>query len=171
MGLDTKPSQEETVGLVAERVANCYAKHKLCCSESIMYVLSKAFPCALSGREAVQLGAGYCHGIGGAGCSCGALTGAVALLSYYLAPHADDGLKKRQFRKCIKEMHDQFKDRFRSTCCRVLSKKPKEGQRRFSCKDLTVGAAEIATHLLLKARPELLNSTEIDFLKSRELVL
>lgn len=171
MGIDAKPSQEETVGLVADRVADCYVKHKLCCSESIMYVLSKAFPCALSGREAVQLGAGYCHGMGGAGCSCGALTGSVALLSYYLAPHADGGLKKKKFRKYIKEMHDQFKDRCSSTCCRVLSQKTKEGQRRFSCKELTVGAAEIATRLLFKARPELLNSTEVDFLKSRELVL
>ena len=170
MELDTKPSLEETVGLVVDRVANCYDKHKLCCSESIMYVLSKAFGCELSGRDAVRLGAGYCHGMGGAGCSCGALTGSVALLSYYLAPHGNEGLKKKQFRRCVREMHDQFRERFRSTCCRILSKKPKDGKEllRFSCKELTEGGAEIATRLLLKSRPELMSGADLDFLESRE---
>lgn len=173
MGTDSTSSLEEIVALVVERVDNCYDKHDLCCSEAISYVLSQAFAGGLSGRDAVQLGAGYCHGIGGAGCSCGALTGSVAMLSYYLGPHSPDGLKKKQFRRCIREMHDHFKERFHSTCCRILSKKVKGNQevRRVSCQQLTGGGAEIATHLLLTAKPELMDSIDLQFLQSRELTL
>lgn len=173
MGLEGPSSLDEIAGLVVARVGNCYDKHDLCCSESIMYVLSQAFASGLSGRQAVQLGAGYCHGMGGAGCSCGALNGAVALLSYYLAPHGPEGLSKKKFRRCIREMHDQFRQRFRSTCCRILSKKGKgENEvRRVSCQELTEGGAEIATHLLLAASPQLMARVDLDFLHNRNLSL
>ncbi len=173
MGADSTSSPGEIVDLVVERVGNCYDKHDLCCSESISYVLSQAFASGLGARDAVQLGAGYCHGMGGAGCSCGALTGAVAILSYYLGPHGPDGLKKKQFRRCIREMHDQFRGRFRSTCCRILSKKVKGKKEvgRVSCQQLTGGGAEIATRLLLMARPELMGSVDLEFLQSRDLIL
>jgi C_GCAxxG_C_C family probable redox protein len=138
-----------------------------------MFVLSQAFASGLSGRDAMELGAGYCHGMGGAGCSCGALTGAVALLSLYLSPHGPDGLKKKDFRRLIREMHDQFRQRFRSTCCRILSKKVKGEKelRRVSCQELTEGGAEIATLLLLAARPQLRARVDLDFLQGRELSL
>ncbi len=173
MESESTPSVEEIVGLVVERVGNCYDKHDLCCSESIIYVLNQAFNCGLAGRQAIQLGAGYCHGLGGAGCSCGALTGSVAILSLCLGPHGPDGLKKKPFRKWVKEMHDQFRGRFRSTCCRILSKKCKgdKEDRQISCLELTRGGAEIATTLLLQVRPELAGAVDFGFLQSRELIL
>jgi C_GCAxxG_C_C family probable redox protein len=166
MNLESTPTLDETITLVVERVGNCYDKHDLCCSESIMCVISQAFASNLSAQKAVQLGAGYCHGMGGAGCSCGALTGSVALLSYFLSPHGYEGLKKKQFRRVIREMHDQFRQRFRSTCCRILSKKEKGEGERVSCKKLTEGGAEIASRLLLEARPQLIDAVDFDFLRS-----
>lgn len=174
MGSDSTSLVAELTSQMVARVANCYAKHDLCCSESIVYVLSQAFASELSGREAVRLGAGYCHGMGGAGCSCGALTGAVAMLSFYLSPHTVGGLKKKAFRALIKQMHDEFKDRFRTTCCRVLCKKVKQGERyerRVSCQELTEGGAEIATRILLAARPRLAEAVDRSFLASRSLAL
>ena len=173
MGSGSTSLCEDIVALVVERVGNCYEKHDLCCSEAIMYVLAQAFASDLNGRDAVLLGAGYCHGMGGAGGSCGALTGAVALLSYYLGPHSVGGLKKKNFRRCIKEMHDRFQERFRSTCCRDLIKKVK-GEKdacRVRCQKLTEGGAEIATSLLLKIRPELLDVVDLDFLRSRQVTV
>lgn len=171
LGPEPRVNIEEIVALVVERVENCYEKLGLCCSESISYVLSQAFGSGLSGRDAVQLGAGYCHGMGGAGCSCGALTGSVVILSYYLGPHGADGLQKKKFQRCIRAMHDQFRERFRSTCCRILSKKGKDETpgSRIRCKELTEGGAEIATHLLLEARPELKRKVDLEFLRSRQL--
>ncbi|MDA3785662.1 MAG: C-GCAxxG-C-C family protein [Deltaproteobacteria bacterium] len=163
-------SLPEMVGLVVERVSNCYQKHDLCCAEAISAVLSQVFSSGLSAREAVQLGAGFCHGMGGAGCSCGALTGSVVILSYYLGPHGRQGLQKKEFRSCIRELHRQFQERFGSTCCRVLAKKgagDKES-RRVSCLELTKGGAEIAGTLLLKARPELMGSVDLVFLHSSQ---
>lgn len=164
---------EEIVGLVVARVGHCYETHRLCCSESISYVLSQAFGSGLSGRDALQLGAGFCHGMGGAGCSCGALTGAVVMLSRYLGPHGSTGLAKKKFQQTIREMHDLFRQRFRATCCRVLSKKVAAAgkERRFSCRELTEGGAEIAGRLLLAARPELLAEADLGFLGNRDLRL
>ncbi|MBU0682173.1 MAG: C-GCAxxG-C-C family protein [Proteobacteria bacterium] len=171
MGSEPLANLEEIVALVVERVGNCYEKLGLCCSESISYVLSQAFGSGLSGRDAVQLGAGSCHGMGGAGCSCGALTGSVVILSYYLGPHGPDGLQKEKFQRCIRTMHNQFRERFRSTCCRILSEKVKDETpgSRISCKELTAGGAEIATHLLLEARPGLARRVDLAFLRSRQL--
>lgn len=173
MGLDSTSSCEDIVALVVARVGNCYEKHDLCCSEAVMYVLGQAFASDLSARDAVLLGAGFCHGMGGAGCTCGALTGAVALLSYYLGPQSDGGVKKKKFRRCIKEMHDMFCERFRSTCCRDLLKKVKgeKGACRVSCQTFTEAGAEIATSLLLKIRPELLDVVDLDFLRSRQVTV
>jgi len=61
----TTPSVPEIVDLVVERVSNCYQKHDLCCAEAISFVLSQAFASGLSAREVVQMGAGFCHGMGG----------------------------------------------------------------------------------------------------------
>ncbi|MDR9501777.1 MAG: C-GCAxxG-C-C family protein [Desulfurivibrionaceae bacterium] len=167
---EVTPSLPEIVGLVVERVSNCYQKHDLCCSEAISSVLSQAFASGLSAREAVQLGAGFCHGMGGAGCSCGALTGSVLILSCYLGPHGPSGLQKKEFRSCIRELHHQFQERFRSTCCRVLSKKRAGDResRRVSCLELTKGGAEIAATLLLEARPELMHAVDLIFLHSSQ---
>lgn len=159
--------KKDIVAQVVARVADCYDKHDLCCSESICYVLSQAFAGGLSGRDAVRLGAGYCHGMGGAGCSCGALTGAVAMVAFYLSPHSPEGLRKKPFRREIRAMHDQFRQRFHSTCCRVLSKKGEGGSRRFSCLELTEAGAEMATHVLLAARPHLMEVVDRQFLQDR----
>ena len=75
---------EEIVQLAVVRAGNLYKTHKLCCSESIMVMMNRGFAAGLSDQAAKQLGAGFCHGMGGAGCSCGALSGAVAMLGLLL---------------------------------------------------------------------------------------
>lgn len=154
---------------VVERVADCYDQHDLCCSESIMVVLNRAFAGGLSDLAAVQMGAGFCHGLGGAGCSCGALAGGVTMLSLFLGPHVPNGLEKKAFRLMVKGVHDDFRQQFGSTCCRVLSKKVKDDKSRHqaNCLMLTRGGAKLVMKQLLAQRPELLQKVEEPFLNSR----
>lgn len=169
MKVEVTPLLPEIVGLVVERLSNCYQKHDLCCSEAISSVLSQASASGLSAREAVQTGADFCHGMGGAGCGCGALTGSVVIFPCYLGPHGPSGLQKKEFRSCIRELHHRFQKRFGSTCCRVLSRKV-AGDRercRVSCLELTKGG-EIAATFLLEARPELMRSLDLIFLHSSQ---
>lgn len=160
---------ESVVLNVVDRVANCYQQHDLCCSESIMVVLNRTFGGGLSDRVALQMGSGFCHGLGGAGCSCGALTSGVTILSLFLGPHDEMGLNKKVFRHLVKRLHDDFRQKFGSTCCRVLTKKVRGDKKRHqeNCLMLTRGGAELVLEQLLAHRPELFQEMDEEFLISR----
>ena len=122
MNSNTKKSSqhEDIIKLVSQRAENLYENHKLCCSESLLLVLNHGFNGGLSSEQAKQLGAGFCGGMGEAGCTCGALSGAIMGLGLLAGPHARSGLSKKQFRGLSKKMHDRFHEKFSSTCCRLL---------------------------------------------------
>jgi len=155
------------VDLVGQRAANIYTARSYCCSEAVIVVINQGFRGDLSPEMAVRLGSGFCHGMGGAGCACGALAGAEVALSLFLGPRQPGGMKGKEFEKVAKEMHDRFRARFSATCCRVLLKRRKE-KNGATCKELTVGGAEIAAGLMLEQRPELAAKADLDFLAVRE---
>ena len=157
------------IKLAGQRAENLYKNHKLCCSESLLLVLNHGFEGGLPAETIKQLGSGFCGGMN-AGCTCGALSGAIMGLGLLLGPHAKNGLSKKKFRALSKKMHDRFHDRFASTCCRVLIEpfdKNKKG-RSLYCKGLTESTAEIAVSLLLEAVPGIIDKADIDFLSSRD---
>jgi len=161
---------KEIVTLVRQRAANLYENHRLCCSESLLLVLNHGFNGGLTSEQAKLLGSGFCGGMGEAGCTCGALSGAIMGLGLLVGPHAKGGLNRKNFRQLAKTMHDRFHDTFSSTCCRVLIKpfdKHKKGRSKF-CSDLTGLTAALTVELLLEARPELANRVQQDYLMQRD---
>jgi C_GCAxxG_C_C family probable redox protein len=163
-------NQENTarlVELVGQRAENIYSARGYCCSETLIVVINQAFRGDLSPEMALRLGSSFCHGMGGAGCVCGSLAGAEVALSLFLGPRQPGGMKLKEFEKVTKEMHDRFRDRFAATCCRVLLKRRKE-KGGATCKELTVGGAEIVAGLMLEQRPELAAGVDLDFLAVRE---
>ena len=163
---------EEIVILASQKAANLYEKQGLCCSESLLVMMSRAFGGDLSLNIAKRIGAGFCHGMGDAGCSCGALSGGVAALGLFLSPHSESGFRKNKFRPIVKKLHDQFRGKNKATCCRILTKNVKHDKRlrKRNCIRLTSIGAELATRILLEARPSLAEHTDYSFLKSREKV-
>ncbi len=152
---------------VKERTENLYEARKICCAEAVIATLNETFGGGLPYELAVRLGSGFCHGMGGAGCSCGALTGAEVVLGLFMGPTADGGMKKKEFGAVAKEMHDRFKERNVATCCRILCKRRKE-KKGPSCQELTGCGAELVTELLLAHRPELAERVNNDFLVARD---
>ena len=155
------------VALVGQRAANIFTARGYCCSETVLVVLNQGFRGDLSPEMAVRLGSGFCHGMGGAGCTCGSLAGAEVAISLFLGPRQPGGMKTKAFEPVAKEMHDRFRARFAATCCRVLLRRRKE-KNGATCKELTVGGAEIAAELILAQRPELAAKVDLDFLAIRE---
>jgi len=158
------------IELVRQRAENLYENHKLCCSESLLFVLNHGFNGGLSSEQAKQLGAGFCGGMGEAGCTCGALSGAIMGLGLLVGPHVTYGLNKKSFRQLARKLHDRFHERFSSTCCRVLIKKfekDRKGRSQF-CSNLTGTTAALATKMLLEARPDLAQRLQADYLASRD---
>lgn len=159
---------EELARLCGLRTENIYTARGYCCSEAVLVALDGAFRGGLGQETAVRLGSGFCHGMGGAGCLCGALAGAGVVVSLLLGPRGQGGMEKKAFEKEVaRALHDRFRERFTATCCRALLKRRKE-QGRAGCLELTVGAAEIAAALLLEQRPELADRVDREFLAVRE---
>lgn len=161
---------QEICRLAGERAENVYSARGLCCSEAVILVINEAFGGGLSPEIAVGLGSGFCHGMGAAGCTCGALAGSQIILGLFLSPHLPGGMKKKDFEKTVsRAMHDLFKERFKATCCRVLTRRRKEDKETAaSCATLTAGAAALAAQLLLRGRPDLLETADLEFLRKRE---
>ena len=111
--------KEKIIKLAGQRAENLYKNHKLCCSESLLLVLNHGFGGGLSTETVKQLGSGFCGGMN-AGCTCGALSGAIMGLGLLVGPHAKGGLNKKKFRELSQKMHNTFNQRFSSTCCRIL---------------------------------------------------
>ena len=160
----------QIIELVRQRAENLYTNHKLCCSESLLLVLNHGFNGGLSSEQVKQLGAGFCGGIGEAGCLCGALSGATMGLGLLVGPHVSSGMNKKNFRKLAKRLHDRFHEQFSSTCCRTLIKpydKDKKGRSCF-CGSLTGTTAAITTELLLETKPGLAGCAQADYLATRD---
>jgi len=160
----------EIIRIVGDRAGNLFDAGGFCCSESLLLVLNQGFDGGLAPEAVVSMGAGFCEGMGGAGCTCGSLSGAVMGLGLLLGPHCEKGLRKKEFAQLVRQMHDRFREQFGATCCRVLSKKVRHDKKlRFeNCKMLTMGAAEIAAEILLEARPEFADNADREFLSRRD---
>jgi C_GCAxxG_C_C family probable redox protein len=168
MSIDLKKnySHDEIVQLLRRRAENLFKDHKLCCSEALLLVLNHGFNGGLSSEQARQLGAGFCGGMGEAGCTCGALSGAIMGLGLLVGPHSKDGLRKKRFRQLARTMHDRFHGKFSSTCCRVLISEfdRNDKARTHFCAELTSFTAEIAAQLLLEACPGMVQHVQFEYL-------
>ena len=161
---------DEILLLVKQRAENLFTNLKLCCSEALLLVLNHGFNGGLSSEQAMQLGAGFCGGMGEAGCTCGALSGAIMGMGLLVGPHGKDGLSKKKFRQLAKKMLDRFHEKFSSTCCRTLIKDFNRNSkaRMHFCADLTAITAEIAVELLLEAQPDLIQQIQVVYLTDRD---
>jgi hypothetical protein len=67
-------------------------------------------------------------------------------------------------------LHREFAGRFGSACCKVLSKKVKhDGKAHFDqCAELTGAAAEIASRIILEAKPHLAKTADLEYLKRKD---
>lgn len=91
-----------------------YKDERLNCAESVLWSVLEnlGHPCP---GEYLAMTAGLGQGMGGAGCSCGSLTGGVLALGVCLA---DRDLS----RKAARALYDVFTAKHRAACCRVLHK-------------------------------------------------
>ncbi|MCF6291590.1 MAG: C-GCAxxG-C-C family protein [Desulfobacterales bacterium] len=172
MPLPQEHTIEEIAHLAGRRAANLFTARRLCCSEAVLLVLNNGFNGGLDFDTARNLGAGFCGGMGDAGCVCGALSGAVMGLGLFLGPAAPNGLNKKKFRALIKNLHNAFQTKQGSTCCRILIQDFSNGKQKTArhnhCTGITEHGGRLAVELLLKARPALLGRADLAFLEKKD---
>ncbi len=171
-GGDASPRYSETeallIGRIRARAENLFNTHQYHCAEAVLMALNRGFRAGLADHHAVALASGLPVGVGGSGCMCGALSGAILAMGLLLGgehPHRN----RASVRRASAILHDRFKAAHGSTCCRVLTRKAeKAGRARLDrCAAFTGDGAEIAARLALERRPDLLKQADQTYLDRR----
>lgn len=68
------------------------------------------------------MASGFPIGIGGSGCTCGAVVGGVMAIGLFFGRNEPKDTKVNKAMELSKELHDIFKERHKFLCCRVLTK-------------------------------------------------
>ncbi len=164
---------EEALELIQLRAVEMFHPRTFLCAETMVLVLGKTFGLdTASGSgpsldSAVCLARGWSQGMGGAGCTCGALNGGIMAMVLVL-----DEDNPRRARNRSRLLHDRFKDRYGTVCCRDLGKGrgPLSGHlsggRVPFCKELTGVCAALTAGMLLEADPGLAQAMDWEFLRT-----
>lgn len=91
------------------------------CSEAIVKTIKDEFGLDIPDRI-IAMASGFPVGIGAAGCTCGALSGGVMSLGLFFGREAAKDPCVGHAMQLSKELHDDFKNTYKSTCCRVLTR-------------------------------------------------
>lgn len=115
----------DAVQVARDRAEELYRSGQYLCSEAVLVVaneyLGHPMPDAM-----VRLASGFPVGIGMSGCVCGAIAGGVMALGLKLGRSTPREETPGLF-AASNELHDRFKTRRRSSCCRILISKVEFG--------------------------------------------
>ncbi|WP_411683167.1 C-GCAxxG-C-C family protein [Clostridium thailandense] len=100
---------------------NYYRNGDFYCSEAIVKTIKDEFDLPIS-DEIIKMASGFPVGIGGSGCTCGAVAGGVMVVGLFFGRTEPKDSKVNKAMALSKELHDIFKERHKCLCCRVLTK-------------------------------------------------
>lgn len=150
---------------ITQRAGGLMAGHKFGCSEALLLAFQEAFGEDLLPPAAVAMSSSFRGGMGGAGCTCGALAAGQMVLGSVFGYHgnadgAQDPETVKRARALFKELHDRFKETSKATCCRALTKGMDHDspERKENCNRLVRVAAGLTGGII--AREAALDPTE-----------
>jgi C_GCAxxG_C_C family probable redox protein len=163
-------AREELVGLIRHRAENLFETHQFLCAETVLYVLNQALRGGLPPEAAIRLSSGFSEGVGGAGCICGAFSGALMAVGLFLGRQGSSRRGSKSSRARSKGLYGRFRSKFESPCCRILTKKFKDDDKALfmHCTTHTGEVAELAARFILEARPDLVEQANWDFLTAKD---
>lgn len=120
----------------------------LFCSEAILQVFNKHLNLGLN-ENAIKMATGFGAGLGASKCCCGSLTGAVLVLSAVKGRTNNNDTVDEVF-ALTQELHDRFKQKYKATCCRILTKNVEWGapEHHQYCEQFVSGAVKILVDIL-----------------------
>lgn len=106
---------------VREKAESYYRNGDFYCSEAVVKTIKDEFNIDIS-DDIVAMASGFPVGIGGSGCTCGAVSGGIMALGLVFGRNTAKDSKVDKAMVLSKELHDYFKENHKSTCCRILTK-------------------------------------------------
>lgn len=138
--------------VAAGQYAEAYFDRGYNCAQSVLMAASDALGVNVP-PEMVRGMAAFTGGIGYSGCTCGALVGASAFAGMLAADESWPRRNKRATDVGAK-LHDAFKERYKTTCCRALRKGRDfhDRESRADCREITASTAELLVGIIETAK-------------------
>ena len=144
---------------VANKARDLFEHQGLYCAEAVLLAVNQGLKTGVDPTILRGVAMGFGHGLGGAGCLCGSLAGAVMAVSLALSGH----IPPDKVRRACGEVHERFRQGAGASCCRVLTKpfKDHKAKRFHHCSGLTAKGAQIAMEVILEKVPALAKGVDL----------
>lgn len=139
------------INKIRETAENYYRNGDFFCSEAIVKTIKDEFELPIS-DEIVAAASGFPIGIGGSGCTCGAVSGGVMALGLVFGRQVAKDPKVRKTMELTKELHEKFRNNHKSLCCRILTKglDMGSGEHKEQCISFTGEVAEEVAKIIVR---------------------
>ena len=139
------------INKIRETAENYYRNGDFLCSEAIVKTIKDEFKLPIS-DEIVAAASGFPIGIGGSGCTCGAVSGGVMALGLVFGRQVAKDPKVRKTMELTKELHEKFRNNHKSLCCRILTKglDMGSGEHKEQCISFTGEVAEEVAKIIVR---------------------
>ena len=111
---------------IRENAEQLYRNGSFYCSEAVVKAVLEGFGEDVP-HHIIAMSSGFPVGIGGAECTCGALSGGVMTIGYYFGRSKEGSPEVNKSMELSKQLYDRFISRNRCSCCRVLTKNMVKG--------------------------------------------
>lgn len=91
------------------------------CSEAVVKTIKDTFDLPVP-DTVISMASGFPVGMGGAGCTCGAVIGGIMALGLFFGRTEPKDEKVKKVMDLSLELHDTFRSRHKRLCCRILTK-------------------------------------------------
>ena len=98
-----------------------YRRLDFYCSEAIVKTIRDEFEVPVP-DDVIAMASGFPIGMGGSGCTCGAVAGGIMALGMFFGRSNPGDESVNRCMGLAKELHDTFRERHGCLCCRVLTK-------------------------------------------------
>ncbi|HAZ36580.1 C-GCAxxG-C-C family protein [Tissierella sp. MSJ-40] len=138
-----------------ERIHNLaeeyYRSGDFYCSEAIVKTIKDEFQLPMS-DAIIAAASGFPVGMGGSGCTCGAVAGGIIALGLFFGRTQPKDEKVNHTMELANELHNEFKKSHKSLCCRVLTKDMKLGSPKHmeQCISFTGEVAEKVARMIVR---------------------
>ena len=112
---------------VRTRAEEYYRNGEFYCSEAVVKSVVEQFEGEVP-PYVVAMASGFPVGIGGAECTCGAISGGVMAIGYFSGREEAGSDKVVRCMASSRELYDRFIERNRRSCCKVLTRGMVKGQ-------------------------------------------
>jgi len=124
---------------------------QLYCPEAIVKAINDGFRAGFP-DTVIRLASGFSFGVGGAGCSCAAVSGGVMAIGMFFGRESPNDPRVDRCLGLCRELHTIFSGRHGFLCCRTLTKKTKlnSPEQREQCVAFTGEVAEEVAKIILR---------------------